>query len=60
MLEDAGYWSAIISYAYFCGEPFPLVTEDLPAEFKEAYDKNKWDLYESDEQNPSNLESESV
>jgi len=21
MLEDAGYWSAIVSYAYFCGEP---------------------------------------
>lgn len=21
MLKDAGYWSAIVSYAYFCGEP---------------------------------------
>ena len=21
MLSDAGYWSAQVSYAYFCGEP---------------------------------------
>jgi len=28
MLEDAGYWSAIVSYAYFCGKPLEELKKD--------------------------------